>query len=386
MNTIITKRIFSLLFYLLIIMKVFAQESGSIKGKIIEQGTKQPVQGATIVIKNTQITVISDSLGMFMIPNVPAGTYSIDISSIGFQLKTINDINVFKDKSFYLETELLEDAIKLGEVVVRVFKGENNPKIPVSSYSLSREEIYRSPGAQGDIFRAIGVLPGVVSSGGQYSAIAVRGQGTSDNVYMADDIPVFQVTHLEIEGFNAGFNDPNGGRFSIFAPRVIDNAFFQAGGFAAQYGRKSSSYLELGIKEGNRETPFVSGQFDLLGATLIYDGPSGFDKKTSLFATGRYQNFSLLQQLIGYTSQGTPSYGDYLIKTSTEINSKNKLTFIAMYNPELYERTIDDFSKSGSLNDNNNSNFIGKSRTSKSVIGLNLRSLLGKSAYWKNII
>src|SRR6516225_2090900 len=122
MNTIITKRIFSLLFYLLIIMKVFAQESGSIKGKIIEQGTKQPVQGATIVIKNTQITVISDSLGMFMIPNVPAGTYSIDISSIGFQLKTINDINVFKDKSFYLETELLEDAIKLGEVVVRVFK------------------------------------------------------------------------------------------------------------------------------------------------------------------------------------------------------------------------------------------------------------------------
>ncbi|WP_315815371.1 hypothetical protein [Paraflavitalea speifideaquila] len=58
----------------------------------------------------------------------------------------------------------------------------------------------------------------MVSSGGQYSAIAVRGQGTSDNLFIADDIPLFQVSHLEIEGFNTGFNDPNGGRFSIFAP------------------------------------------------------------------------------------------------------------------------------------------------------------------------
>jgi len=368
------------------VIKLSAQETGSIKGKIIEQITKQPIAGATITLKEKQVSVISDSSGVYMIPDIEAGSYSIAISYVGFQEKMLSEITILRGKTYYLETELLENNEKLGEVVVKAFKGENNPMVPVSSYSFSREEIFRSPGAQGDIFRAIGILPGVVSSGGQYSAIAVRGQGTSDNVYMADDIPMFQVSHLEIEGFNSGFNDPNGGRFSIFAPRVIDNALFEGGGFAAQYGRKSSSYLGLGIKEGNRETAFLSGQFDLLGATLIYDGPSGFNKKTSLFATARYQNFYLLEKLVNLSSAGAPSYGDYMIKTTTDINAKNKLSFIAMFNPELFERKVIDVANSGNLNNDNNSNFVGRSKTSKSIIGLNLRTLLSKNSYWKNIL
>ena len=373
-------------FVLFTLFTGYSQETGTIKGKIIEQITKQPMAGATIVIANIQGGAITDSAGLFTIKNVPEGNYSLTITNVGFQQKVLNDIPVVRAKTYWIEVELLDDAGKLGEVTVRTFKGEHNPMVPVSSYSFSREEIFRSPGAQGDIFRTIGILPGVVSSGGQYSAIAVRGQGTSDNVYMVDDIPMFQVSHLEIEGFNSGFNDPNGGRFSIFAPRVIDNALFEGGGFAAQFGRKSSSYLGLGIKEGNRETPYLSGQFDLLGATLIYDGPSGFDKKTSLFATARYQNFYLLEKLINLSSAGLPSYGDYMIKTTTEINSKNKLSFIAMYNPELFERKVDDVANSGNLNDDNNSNFVGRSKTSKAIIGLNLRTLLDKNSYWKNIL
>jgi len=258
--------------------QALAQDKGAVKGKIIEQSTKRPLAGATVSIKDYPFSVSTDSSGTFTLSNIPLGNYTLLITNIGFQPKTLTDIPVAPGKAYYLETELLQDAIQLGAVSVRAYRGENNPMVPVSSFSFSREEIFKSPGAQGDIFRAIGILPGVVSSGGQYSAIAVRGQGTSDNVYMADDIPLFQVSHLEFEGFNAGFNDPNGGRFSIFAPRVVENATFQGGGFAAQYGRKSSSYLGLGIKEGNRTNPFYSGQFDLLGFTLIYDGPSGKDQ------------------------------------------------------------------------------------------------------------
>ena len=217
-----------------------------------------------------------------------------------------------RNKTYYFEATLLEEVASLKEVVVKNFRNENNPTTPISTYSYSREEIARNPGAQGDIFRAIGILPGVSSSGGQFSAIAVRGQGIRDNLYMIDDMPMYEVAHLE--GSSSGFNDPNGGRFSIFAPRVVDNAVFQGGGFSAQYGRKSASYLGLGIKEGNKETPFLSGQFDLLGATLIYDGPSGFNKKSSIFATARYQNFTLLSKVVGLKNIGLPIYGDYMIK------------------------------------------------------------------------
>jgi hypothetical protein len=75
-----------------------------------------------------------------------------------------------------------------------------------------------------------------------------------------------------------------------------------------------------------------------------------------------------------------------MIKTTTEINSKNKLSFIVMYNPELFERKVEDVANSGNLNDDNNSNFVGRSKTSKAIIGLNLRTLLDRNSYWKNIL
>jgi hypothetical protein len=380
------QKLLAILCTLLIVRQASGQEKGSIKGRIIEQSTKRPVAGATVMIRDNPFSTSTDSAGAFLLTNIPAGNYSLDITTIGFQPKTLTDIPVTAGKAYYLETELLQEAVQLGAVSVRAFKGENNPMAPVSSFSFSREEIFRSPGAQGDIFRAIGILPGVVSSGGQYSAIAVRGQGTADNIYMADDIPLFQVSHLEIEGFNAGFNDPNGGRFSIFAPRVVDNATFQGGGFSAQYGRKSSSYLGLGIKEGNRANAFYSGQFDLLGFTLIYDGPSGIDKKTSVFASARYQDFRLLEKMVGLTSAGFPSYGDFMIKTSSELNARNKLTFIAMYDPEKYSRDVDNVLDGKNINDKNMSSFVGKSVVDKGAAGLNLRTLLGRNSYWKNIL
>ena len=333
------------------------------------------------MVQNTTLGNTTDASGTFTIA-VPEGSYSLSISFIGFQQKIINDIIVVRNKTYYFETELFNDVLTLKEVTVSNFKNENNRVMPVSTYSFSREEIFRSPGAQGDIFRAIGILPGVSSSGGQFSAISVRGQGIRDNVYMVDDIPMLEVSHLE--GSGSGFNDPNGGRFSIFAPRVIDNAAFQGGGFAAQYGRKSSSYLGLGIKEGNKETPSFSGQFDLLGATLIYDGPGYFDKKTSVFATARYQNFYLLTKLVGLKNVGLPVYGDYMIKTTTQLGPKNKLSILAMYNPESYEKTIDHVKESDK--DKMEDVSIINTENNKALFGLNLRTLTSKNSYWKNVV
>lgn len=366
-------------------MLSFAQTTGSFKGKLIEQTTKQPIAGANIQIEKAQLGATSDSLGTFAINNIPAGTYAVTISSVGYQTKYISEIVITAGKTYYSEIEVIQQITSLNDVVVRSFKGENNPLTPVSTFSYSREEIFRNPGAQGDIMRALSSLPGVVSSGAQFSAIAARGQGTQDNVYMVDDIPMFNLSHLEAEGFNSGFNDPNGGRFSIFAPRVIDNVQFQNGGFDAVYGRKSSSYLGLGIKEGNRETWSFAGQFDLIGATLIADGP--VSKKTSVFASARYQNFTLLQRVLDLPNPINISFGDYLIKTTTQLNAKNKLSFIAMFNPEAPSRGIDDIEPGYDINEDTSGGTTLFDHTGrKAVIGANLRTLLNNTSVLKNVL
>lgn len=363
----------------------FAQSTGIFKGKIIDQATKQPVIGASVQIDKTNHGATTDTWGIFIIDNIPVGTFAVTISNIGFQTKYISEITITPNKTTYLEIELLEAATNLNDVVVKAFKGENNPLTPVSAFSYSREEIFRNPGAQGDIMRALASLPGVVSSGAQFSAIAARGQGTQDNVYMVDDIPMFNLSHLEAEGFNSGFNDPNGGRFSIFAPRVIDNVQFQNGGFDAVYGRKSSSYLGLGIKEGNKETWSFTGQFDLLGPTLMADGP--LSKKTSLFASARYQNFGLLQRVLNLPNPVNIGFGDYLVKITTQLNAKNKLSFIAMYNPESPSRGIDDIESGYNINDDNSGGTaLFNHRGSKGLVGLNLRTLIDSKSYIKNVL
>lgn len=354
-------------------------ELGVIKGRVIDKDNKQPIVSAVIILVNSQISVNSDSLGYFEIKKVLAGIHSIEIRNIGYETQRLNDIHVLSNKSFFHEINLQEVPNTLKGVEVNAFKFENNRVSPISSYSFSREEIALNPGAQGDIFRAIGMLPGVSSSGGIYSAIAVRGQGVRDNVYIVDDIPLTEVGHLEGNSF---FNDPNGGRFSIFAPRVIDNAQFQGGGFGPEYGRRSASYIGLEIKEGNQENVIIDGQIDLLGITLNYDGPSKVHKKTNLFFSARYQNFYGLVNLIGLKDIGLPIYGDAILKTTTQINTKNKMSFLAIISPESYVRDIDNMYADKPLN----LLYLPNFKRNKIILGLHLRTLTSQKSYWKNVI
>ena len=381
MQKIIKLRYYLVFLFSFIAQALGAQEkySGTIKGRVSDKDSKLPLSGAEVQVRNVSVTVVADTSGYFEITNIKAGIYSIEISFPGYETQIIQDINVLPNKASFREVFLQEGLNTLKGVEIRALRYENNRTNPISSYSFSREEINLNPGAQGDIFRAIGMLPGVSSSGGIYSAISVRGQGVRDNVYMVDDIPLTEVGHLEGNSF---FNDPNGGRFSIFAPRVIDNAQFQGGGFGPEYGRRSASYLGLAIKEGNNENAVVDGQVDLLGITVNYDGPSKIFKKTNLFVSARYQNFYGLVNLIGLKDIGLPIYGDIIVKTGTQLNAKNKLTFLAIVSPESYVRDIDNVYADKKLN----LLYLPDFKRNKMVFGLNLRTLTGKKSYWKNVL
>ena len=353
--------------------------TGTIKGKVLDEATLQPLPFVNVYLVEAETGTTSDIDGAFTIENIPPGNYRLSSTYVGYEAKVLQDVQVVIGKTAYYEIKLNKSSLGLDEVEIAAYRYEMNPMTPVSTYSLSREEIYRNPGAQGDIFRAIGVLPGVQSVGGEFSAIAVRGQGVRENVYIVDDIPLQEVTHLE--GNETGFSDPNGGRFSIFAPRVINDAQFQAGGFSAEYGRKSSGLLSLGIKEGNKEDFTIDGQFDLLGAIINYDGPSYLHKNTSVFASARIQNFGPLFKTIDLEHEGEIGFSDFLIKTTTQLNAKNKLNVIGMYNTEYFRRYV----SHTLLVEDLNYNALGDNLGKKGVAGIRLTTLTGDKSYLTNV-
>ena len=91
---------------------VFAQNQ-TISGHITEENSKQPVAGATVVVKGTRYSTSADANGAFTVP-APAGHVTLVISSIGFLKKEIQADAGAQSLSIILST----DNRQLGEVVV----------------------------------------------------------------------------------------------------------------------------------------------------------------------------------------------------------------------------------------------------------------------------
>ena len=195
--------------------------TGSIRGQVREKLSKQLLQGANVIVQGTQSGATTGADGFFRIDGLSEDVYSVAVSFIGFAPALLTDIRVVRGKATAMPDVELSEALVIGdEIVVTSGFFENEKQAPVSTYNYTREEIWRSPGAAGDVFRALETLPGVSSAGGEFSSFSVRGGRPKDNIILIDNIPFDRVTHFA--GGSTEEQDKLGGRFSIFAPNLVE--------------------------------------------------------------------------------------------------------------------------------------------------------------------
>jgi len=79
---------------------LFAQDTKSIRGQIVDKDSKYPIIGANIVLigSNPFIGAASDENGYFSLNGVPLGRASIKISYIGYNDVTLSEILVMAGK------------------------------------------------------------------------------------------------------------------------------------------------------------------------------------------------------------------------------------------------------------------------------------------------
>ena len=65
----------------------FSQSGYTISGKIIDESTKQPLQGASVFAENTTIGTATNDQGFFTL-RLPGGGYSIAVTFTGYQTET----------------------------------------------------------------------------------------------------------------------------------------------------------------------------------------------------------------------------------------------------------------------------------------------------------
>lgn len=111
------RKIFSSLLLLMSINVVVAQSRQVVTGVVTDKITSLPIQFANVSVLNSQPSIGSatDSLGRFILYNVPIGRYDIKVSFIGYNDRVVREVLVVSGKQTQLSIELEESLTKLDE-------------------------------------------------------------------------------------------------------------------------------------------------------------------------------------------------------------------------------------------------------------------------------
>ncbi|MFB0907932.1 MAG: TonB-dependent receptor plug domain-containing protein, partial [Spirosomataceae bacterium] len=179
------KKLSTLILFTFIATLSMAQ-TAIIKGKLIdENGFSLP--GAAIKVKeNINLSAISDTYGNFSIVNLPAGTYTLVSSFIGYSpvMKTITTINGINKVDFILTSGVvLGDAVLvLGDRLKGQAKALNQQRTNANITNVvSSDQVGRFPDA--NIGDALKRIPGITMQNDQGEArdIIIRGMAPQLN-------------------------------------------------------------------------------------------------------------------------------------------------------------------------------------------------------------
>lgn len=258
---------------------VFSQ-GGTVRGIVKSDEDGNGVPFAKVVIMGADKFANTDVDGLFSIPKVPAGTYTIRITAAQFTSFT-EEITVENDKITAMNVELTKGK-ELGPV--EVFHEDKDLKVDprTSVIKITKKDILRVPvtGGVSDIAGYFQTVPGVVTTGDQGGQVYVRGGTPIQNKILLDGMTIYNPFH------SIGF-------FSVFETDLIRTADIYTGGFNAKYGGRISSVMDITYRDGN--TKRFAGAIGLSPFTsnLLLEGPISKKNNISFVVSGKA---SLLEQ------------------------------------------------------------------------------------------
>lgn len=114
---IICNTLISLILVFLLSFSVSAQQ-GVICGTVADAKLKEPLIGASVLLKGSNIGAITDIDGNFRIENLKPGKYQLSVSYVSYQTQEIPDVQVVARQESVIKVELSDANLQLQGVVV----------------------------------------------------------------------------------------------------------------------------------------------------------------------------------------------------------------------------------------------------------------------------
>ncbi|GGM79096.1 prevent-host-death protein [Dyadobacter beijingensis] len=282
----------------------FAQPAQTIKGRVVDAESQQPVIGANVII--TSVTPIlggvTDTEGNFRIEKVPVGRHSFRITSVGYDDAFLQEINVGSGKEVELNIKLTESFRALNEVVVKAQKESGAPlndMVSVSGRSFTVDQTKRFAASVNDPARMAMSFAGVAATDDGSNQLIIRGNSPKGMLWRMEGVEIPNPNHFAQEG-------ASGGGISALSANVLGNSDFLTGAFPAEYGNATSGVFDLKLRKGNNEKREYAMQAGILGLDFAAEGPIGPKGGASYLANYRYSTLSVLNK-IGVNLNGDAS-------------------------------------------------------------------------------
>ncbi len=239
-----------------------AQQS-SVQGIVLSSSTGSPLEGVAVLLETGGRRVYAaatDRNGFYQIGGIRRGSYSLRGQLLGYKAyeRTLTLAGERVRVNFRLDVE----PVPIQGIEVSPEKGaavRDLGRQVVTPIDISRVPV---PAGMGDLATFLQTLPGVTTTSDRGGQVFVRGGTPAENLVLVDGIPIVQPFHI------VGF-------FSVFPEDLVSSADFYASGFGARYSGRTSSVLDVRLRDGDpkgfREVASV-GPFLAEG---LAEGPAG---------------------------------------------------------------------------------------------------------------
>ena len=157
---------------------LFSQQTGSIKGRVIDVQVNEPLSGATVTLKGTSNSTITSEEGYFSLQNINSGKIIIVISYVGYE--TIEQIVTVPVGNIIVPDIAMNAFFKAGDDVV-VSASKRPEKItdaPASIQVISKKELEQFTGS--NTYELLSKVQGVEFTRTSIDHIAINARGLNN--------------------------------------------------------------------------------------------------------------------------------------------------------------------------------------------------------------
>ncbi len=309
----------------------FGQTSGAIEGTVVSEVSGESMPGVNVMLVGTVLGTVTDLNGHFLLNHIPAGSYQMRVSMMGYKTIEKKAIQVQADKTTSLSFKLVETVIETPELIVTANKTQQNIQDSPNSVGVmtsrdlqQRSEVY--------LDKLLEYASGVNFIGSQ-----VNIRGSSGFNYGAGSRVLFLVDGVPVMPGDSGDI-----KWDLIPATQVERVEIVKGAGSALYGSSAlGGVVNIVTKEASAKPTtnirFSAGAYDrpryaewrwtdrlLHFDDLDVDHTRRLGKSELFLAVGRHQS-------TGYAQTGNYQRMNASAKIHTRLNGRQNLTISSNY-------------------------------------------------------